>query len=131
MSDHPAPSDLYQSLFKGRADTYAVRWEANDRSGYVPAYDLDREQYRNHKRGGGTLVSGDQSSGSLNGTPYTAALKGTQEGEEAMETTTEMLLSSSSESNITGTISSMGQDIPLTITISTKLGGATDQINLL
>jgi superfamily II DNA or RNA helicase len=55
LSDHPAPYDLYQSLFKGRADTYAVRWEANDRSGYVPAYDLDMEQYRNHKKGGGTL----------------------------------------------------------------------------
>lgn len=70
----------------------------------------------------GDLTS-EKSSGSFNGTPYTADLKGTQEGEEAMETATGMLLSSASESNITGTISSMGLDIPVTMTISTKLEG--------
>jgi hypothetical protein len=40
-----------------------------------------------------------------------------------METATGMLLSSKSESEITGTISSMGRDIPVTITISMKLEG--------
>lgn len=68
-------------------------------------------------------ISSDSSSGSLNGTPYTADLKGKEEGDAAMETTTGMLLSSSSESQIIGTISSMGRDVPVTISISSKLEG--------
>jgi hypothetical protein len=68
-------------------------------------------------------ISSDSSSGSLNGTPYTADLKGKEESDAAMETTTGMLLHSTSESEITGTISSMGRDIPVTITISMKLEG--------
>jgi Family of unknown function (DUF6263) len=68
-------------------------------------------------------ITSDSSSGTLNGTPYTADLKGKEESDLAMETTTGMLLSSTSESSITGTISSMGRDIPVTIHISTKLEG--------
>ena len=68
-------------------------------------------------------ISSDHSSGNLNGTSYTADLIGKQEGDIAMETATGMLLSSKSESEITGTISSMGRDIPVTITISMKLEG--------
>jgi Family of unknown function (DUF6263) len=68
-------------------------------------------------------ISSDHSSGSLNGTSYTADLIGKQEGDIAMETATGMLLSNTSESEITGTISSMGRDVPVTITISMKLEG--------
>jgi Family of unknown function (DUF6263) len=68
-------------------------------------------------------ITSSQSSGSLNGTPYTADLKGKQEGDIEVEVATGMLLSSTSESDITGTISSMGRDIPVTIHISTKLEG--------
>lgn len=31
----------YISLFKGRDDVFAVRWENKDKSGYMPAYDVD------------------------------------------------------------------------------------------
>jgi len=68
-------------------------------------------------------ISSDNSAGAFNGTPYTADLKGKEEGDAAMETTTGMLLNSTSESQITGTISSMGRDIPVTINISTRLEG--------
>ncbi len=41
VSNKSAPAEkirLFQSLFKGRTDTYALRWEATDgRSGYTPA----------------------------------------------------------------------------------------------
>ena len=47
--------DLFQSLFKGREDVYAVRWEKNDRSGYMPAYDVDWGRYEKHKALGGTF----------------------------------------------------------------------------
>ena len=30
--------NLYMSLFKGRNDIYARRWEKNGKSGYTPAY---------------------------------------------------------------------------------------------
>ncbi len=30
--------ELYQSLFRGRTDVYAVRWEKEGRSGYMPAF---------------------------------------------------------------------------------------------
>jgi hypothetical protein len=68
-------------------------------------------------------ISSDNSSGTLNGTPYAADLKGKQESELAMETSTGMLLSSTSESEIKGTISSVGRDIPVMINIITKLEG--------
>ncbi len=31
---------VYRSLFKGRSDTYAVRWEKEGGSGYMPACEL-------------------------------------------------------------------------------------------
>lgn len=46
---------LFISLFKGRQDVFAIRWESNEKSGYIPAYDLDREEYARHKANGGTL----------------------------------------------------------------------------
>ncbi len=43
----------FQSLFKGRDDVFAVRWEKGGKSGYTPAYQYDL--YRRHKMGGGTF----------------------------------------------------------------------------
>jgi Family of unknown function (DUF6263) len=73
-------------------------------------------------RSDGDITSG-QSAGSMNGTPYSSDLKGKQQGELEMEVATGMLLSSSSEAQITGTISSMGREIPVTISISMKVEG--------
>jgi hypothetical protein len=33
--------ELYKSLFRGREDIYAVRWEKDGKSGYMPAYEVD------------------------------------------------------------------------------------------
>jgi hypothetical protein len=30
--------NLYKSLFKGREDVFALRWEKGNKSGYMPAY---------------------------------------------------------------------------------------------
>lgn len=49
--------DAYKSLFRGRDDVYAVRWEKEGRSGYVPAYKVDWEDYNRHKSSGGTFVN--------------------------------------------------------------------------
>ena len=46
---------LFQSLFKGREDVYAKRWEDENRSGYMPAYDVDWNRYEKHKALGGTF----------------------------------------------------------------------------
>lgn len=45
----------FASVFKGRQDVYAKRWEAKDKSGYAPAYEIDWSQYELHKVNGGTL----------------------------------------------------------------------------
>ena len=47
--------DLYLSLFKGRPDVYAVRWEKNGKSGYMPAYKVDWTDFNKHKAQGGTF----------------------------------------------------------------------------
>ena len=36
---------LFRSLFKGRDDVFAIRWEREGRSGYMPAYDFTREEF--------------------------------------------------------------------------------------
>ena len=46
---------LYTSLFKGREDVFAIRWEKENRSGYMPAYDFDWNELLQHKANGGTL----------------------------------------------------------------------------
>ncbi len=46
---------LYKSLFKGRTDIYAVRWQKDERSGYMPAYKVDWSNYNKHKTQGGTF----------------------------------------------------------------------------
>jgi hypothetical protein len=68
-------------------------------------------------------ISSDHGAGTLNGANYTADLKGKEESDLAMETTTGMLLSNTSDWKITGTISSMGRDVPVTINISIKIAG--------
>ncbi|PKQ66475.1 hypothetical protein BZG01_10625 [Labilibaculum manganireducens] len=47
--------ELYKSLFRGRTDIYAVRWEKDARSGYMPAYKVDWTDYNKHKVQGGTF----------------------------------------------------------------------------
>ena len=47
--------NLFKSFFKGREDVYAVRWEKEGRSGYMPAYKIDWIDYNQHKANGGTF----------------------------------------------------------------------------
>jgi len=47
--------DLFKSLFRGREDIYARRWEKDGRSGYSPAYEFDWNEFMAHKRRGGSL----------------------------------------------------------------------------
>ncbi len=51
----PENISLYKSLFKGRTDIYAVRWQKNERNGYMPAYKVDWSDYNKHKAQGGTF----------------------------------------------------------------------------
>ncbi len=46
---------LFKSVFKGREDVFAVRWEKESKSGYMPAYFYDPYMYRAHKIKGGTF----------------------------------------------------------------------------
>ena len=47
--------NLYKSLFKGREDVFALRWEKNGKSSYMPAYSFDPHRYRLHRMKGGTF----------------------------------------------------------------------------
>jgi superfamily II DNA or RNA helicase len=47
--------DIFKSLFKGREDVFAVRWEKGNKSGYMPAYYYDPYRFRVHKMNGGTF----------------------------------------------------------------------------
>lgn len=55
MTVHPVDITLYKSLFRGRNDIYAVRWEKDGRGGYMPAYKVDWTDYNKHKAQGGTF----------------------------------------------------------------------------
>lgn len=46
---------LYYSLFRGREDVFALRWEKSGKSGYMLAYSYDPYMYRLHKQRGGTF----------------------------------------------------------------------------
>jgi hypothetical protein len=46
---------LFKSLFKGREDVFAKRWEKDNKSGYMPAYYFDPYRFRVHKMKGGTF----------------------------------------------------------------------------
>lgn len=45
----------YLSLFRGRDDVFAIRWEKDGKSEYTPAYDFNWDEFSKHKRRGGTL----------------------------------------------------------------------------
>lgn len=49
--------NLFRSFFRGREDVYAVRWEKDGRSGYMPAYNVDWNDYNQHKAAGGTFAN--------------------------------------------------------------------------
>ncbi len=55
MSFTTTQIQLFQSFFNGREDIFAIRWEKENKSGYMPAYDLDWEAFSTHKANGGTL----------------------------------------------------------------------------
>lgn len=55
MANEKQNIELYKCLFKGRTDIYAVRWEKDGRSGYMPAYKVDWSDYNKHKAQGGTF----------------------------------------------------------------------------
>ena len=46
---------IFRSVFRGREDVFAVRWEKGSKSGYMPAYTYDPYLYRIHKMKGGTF----------------------------------------------------------------------------
>lgn len=46
---------VFKSLFKGREDVFATRWEKDNKSGYMPAYFYDLYHFRAHKMKGGTF----------------------------------------------------------------------------
>jgi superfamily II DNA or RNA helicase len=51
----PGKIDLYKTLFRGREDIFAQRWEKGGKASYSPQYDYDPYQYRLHKMKGGTI----------------------------------------------------------------------------
>jgi hypothetical protein len=50
MDFNSSDIDLFVSLFHGREDIYASRWEKDGRSGYMPAYDVDWDEYNERGR---------------------------------------------------------------------------------
>lgn len=51
----PNQVQIFKSVFKGREDVFAVRWEKESKSGYMPAYFYDPYMYRVHKLKGGSF----------------------------------------------------------------------------
>jgi len=49
--------NTFQSLFRGREDVFATRWEKANKSGYMPAYFYDPYRFRVHKMNGDFQVS--------------------------------------------------------------------------
>jgi superfamily II DNA or RNA helicase len=54
-SSLPEQIQLFKSVFKGRNDVFAIRWEKGNKSGYIPAHSFDPYFYRAHKAKGGTF----------------------------------------------------------------------------
>ncbi|MGI8584366.1 MAG: TOTE conflict system archaeo-eukaryotic primase domain-containing protein [Chitinophagaceae bacterium] len=46
---------LFKSVFKGREEVFAIRWEKGNKSGYMPAYHYDPYLYRAYVMKGGTF----------------------------------------------------------------------------
>lgn len=55
MVSNPENINIFHSLFKGREDVFAVRWEKENKSGYMPAVYYDPYRFRAHKMNGGTF----------------------------------------------------------------------------
>ena len=56
MNNNPnVQINIFRSLFQGREDVFAVRWEKSGKSGYMPAYFYDPYHYRVHKLNGGSF----------------------------------------------------------------------------
>ena len=55
MQNHQEHINILRSLFKGREDVFAVRWEKGNKSGYMPAVFYDPYRFRAHKMNGGTF----------------------------------------------------------------------------
>lgn len=53
--DYHLKLQLAKSLFKGREDVFAIRWEKDGKSGYMPAYQYDPYLYRLHRMKGGSF----------------------------------------------------------------------------
>lgn len=52
---HESQINIFRSLFRGREDVFAIRWEKSGKSGYMPAYQYDLYHYRAYKMNGGTF----------------------------------------------------------------------------
>jgi superfamily II DNA or RNA helicase len=52
---HESQINIFRSLFRGREDVFAIRWEKSGKSGYMPAYQYDLYHYRTYKMNGGTF----------------------------------------------------------------------------
>jgi len=46
---------LYMSLFRGRSDVYAKRWQKGEKTWYMPAYSFNWNEYLRHKAQGGNF----------------------------------------------------------------------------
>lgn len=70
---------LLKSLFRGRDDVFALRWEKGNKSGYMPAYHYDPYMYRLHKQKGGTFSNyKDKTYLKLDDSQWSKHLKGEQ-----------------------------------------------------
>src|SRR3972149_4403822 len=71
--------ELIKSVFRCREDVFALRWEKNGKSGYMPACIYDRYMYQAHKMKGGTFQNyNDKSYLPLTDDQITKHLNGTQ-----------------------------------------------------
>lgn len=50
MKDEFNSIELFHSLFNGREDVFAIRWEKSGKSGYMPSYQYDPYHYRPHTK---------------------------------------------------------------------------------
>jgi superfamily II DNA or RNA helicase len=55
MDISPEQLRLYMSLFRGRNDIYARRWEKDGKSGYSPAYEFNWQEFMAFKAKGGSM----------------------------------------------------------------------------
>ena len=53
--DYHFKLQIIKSLFIGREDIFAIRWEKNEKSGYMPAYQYDPYLYKLHRMKGGSF----------------------------------------------------------------------------